>query len=163
MPSIPCPKCGHKIADQINTMFKVSYIEKGRKNTDTLFMLPVTTACGACFKQHRIKEPPSERVICGCPKGSEYIAAPYQSKRRSGNWVSVHLPAIQRSVDCADALLVCRNGTCDARMFLSEYVATGKTIATIAEEKAAWTTYVDGSMVILGFDNPPQEAIDATV
>ncbi len=166
MPLVSCPKCGSKIAEQIPStgQFKVSYIEKGRKMGDVLFMLPASTACGKCFKSFSITEQLAKDLICDCTLGSScYIARPYKAKKRLGCWISVHLPTIQRSVDCADALLVCRNAGCDVRMFIAEFNKSGRLLASIAEENAAWSEFDDRGMTIQGLDNPPQIVIDAMV
>jgi hypothetical protein len=162
---INCPKCKQKIAkrDDLTGVFKVSYPDD-RKTSDVLHQLPVNTFCKSCNMPVSITEAPEAKVSCACAKGQEtYIAAPYKPERRAGKWVYVHLPAIARSVDCADVKLECPHGKCDVRMFLSEYVATGKTLATKTEENSAWSEVVDGVITVRALNNPPQEVVDATV
>ncbi len=162
---INCPKCEQKIAkrNDASGTFKVSYPDD-RKTSDVLHQLPVSTFCKYCNMPVSITEAPESRVSCVCVKGEKtYIAAPYKPQRRDGEWVYIHLPAIARSVDCADTKLECLHGNCDMRMFLSEYVATGKVLATRAEENSAWSEVINGVITIRGLNNPPQEVIDATV
>ena len=153
-----CPKCTNEIATFIENSeyFKVRYEPTPRKLDDQLFKLPVKTYCADCKNQISLAEPVTEQVSCVCAKGqARYIALPHQTKKEFGDWTYIHLPAVLRSVDCADAVVKCFTPNCDTYMRLTEFMATGRA-ATFADRQNSLVTFDDdGNLVINHVDALP--------
>ena len=165
MAQISC-KCGQVLVTYIEKtgLYKVTYTNKGRKGGELYCRLPVTTACGACFKQFTFDSKSEADFSCPCRNGRGVpIIRSYRAERREGDWVIVNASRIQKSVDCADALVECQNDNCNVRVFVVDYHQTGKVLPTHDDVYFARHKHQqDGSIHILK-KNTTQEEIDIMV
>ncbi len=149
---LQCPECGQKLADWIEKkqQFKIRSKGESQSQSRNLFQLPVRVLCNntRCNKEFKIETSLEEELFCYCkPTKKRLIASPYTAVKRSGVWVSIHLPYVQ-TIDCSDAKINYHGKLCPKRFFLKELMENGKILGTYSEIKSEQTKFKNGSMIL---------------